>query len=195
MLITSRKLVHYFQTHPILVVTSFLIRDILHNQDATGRIAKWAVELGSFELNFKPRTAIKSQALVDFLAEWTEIQTPAADEKLEYWTMYFDGSLMVEGTGAGIVLISPTGERLKYVLQIYFPASNNAAKYEALLHGLRITISLGIRRMAVHGDSELVVNQVQKEYSCTSTKMSVIVGRSGNWRAPIPTGVFVQQLH
>src|SRR6266540_823315 len=53
-LITSRKLVHYFQAHPISVVTSFLIGDILHNQDATGRITKWAVEVGSFELSFQP---------------------------------------------------------------------------------------------------------------------------------------------
>ena len=74
--------------------------------------------------------------------------------------MHFDGSLMIEGTGAGILLISPSGERLKYVLQIYFPASNNAGEYEALLHGLRIAISLGIQRLAVCGDSELVVNQV-----------------------------------
>ena len=74
--------------------------------------------------------------------------------------MYFDGSLMMEGAGAGIVLISPIGERLKYVLQIYFLVSNNAAEYKALLHGLRIAISLGIRRLVVRGDSELVVNQV-----------------------------------
>src|SRR5438876_6158479 len=96
----------------------------------------------------------------------------ATTEKLEYWTMYFDGSLMIEGAGAGIMLISPTGERLKYVLQIHFPTSNNAAEYEALLHGLCITILLGIRRLVVRGDSELVINPVQKEYSCTSTKMS-----------------------
>src|SRR5438045_5043014 len=53
-LITSRKLVHYFQAHPISVVTSFLIGDILHNRDTTGRIAKWAMELRSFELSFQP---------------------------------------------------------------------------------------------------------------------------------------------
>ena len=84
MLITLQKLVHYFQAHPISVVTSFSIGEILHNRDATGRIAKWAVELGSFELTFQPQMAIKSQALVDFIAEWTEVQTPAITEKLEY---------------------------------------------------------------------------------------------------------------
>ena len=147
------------------MVTSFPIGEILHNRDATSRIAKWVVELRSFELIFQPRTAIKSQALIDFIAEWTEVQTPAITKKLEYWTIYFDDSLMMEGVGAGIMLISPTGERLKYVLQIHFPASNNGAEYEALLHGLRNAISLGIRRLAVRGDSELVINQVQTEYS------------------------------
>ena len=86
--------------------------------------------------------------------------------------MYFDGSLMLEGAGTGILLINPAGERLKYVLQIHFPASNNTAEYEALLHGLRIAVSLGIRRLAVRGDSELIINQVQKEYLCNSDKMS-----------------------
>src|SRR5437763_9797975 len=138
--------------------------------------------------------------------------------------MYFNGSLMIEGTGAGIMLISPTGERLKHVLQIYFPASNNAAEYEALLHDLRIAISLGIRWLVVRGDSELVINQVQKEYSCTSTKMSAYcqevrklegtfdglelthvlwndnneadeLAKMGSKRTPAPTGVFVQQLY
>src|SRR5204862_248640 len=70
-LITSRKLVHYFQAHPIFMVTSFPIGDILHNHDATGRIAKWAMEIRSFELSFQPRTPIKSEALIDFIAEWT----------------------------------------------------------------------------------------------------------------------------
>ena len=92
------------------MVTSFPIGDILHNRDATGRIAKWAVELGSFELSFQPWMAIKYQALVDFIAEWTETQTPATTEKLEYWTIYFNGSLMIEGMGTGVVLVSPTGE-------------------------------------------------------------------------------------
>src|SRR5436190_3932682 len=131
---------------------------------------------------------------------------------------------MIEGAGAGIMLISPTGEQLKYVLQIHFPISNNAAEYEALLHSLRIAISLDIRWLAVRGDSELVVNQVQKEYLCTSTKMSAYcqevrklegtfdglelthvlrndnneadeLVKMGSKRTPVPIGVFVQQLH
>jgi hypothetical protein len=69
-LITSRKLRHYFDAYNILVFSDFPLVDILHNRDATGRISKWAVELGVLTLDFKPRIAIKSQALVDFMAEW-----------------------------------------------------------------------------------------------------------------------------
>ena len=71
--------------------------------------------------------------------------------------MYFDGSLKLDGGGAGILFISPKGEQLKYVLQILFEVSNNEAKYEALLHRLRLAISLRIKRLLIFGDSKLVV--------------------------------------
>jgi len=77
--------------------------------------------------------------------------------------MYLDGSLKVAGGGAGVLFISPTGEKLKYVLQILFEVSNNEAEYEALLHGLRLAISLEIKRLLVFGDSKLVIQQVNKE--------------------------------
>jgi hypothetical protein len=115
-LITSRKLRHYFQEYSISVVTDYPLGDILRNQDATGRISKWAVELGTLNIDFKPRTAIKSQALVDFMAEWWENQLPTPTERSEHWVMYFDGSLKLEGACAGVLLISPTGEQLKYIL-------------------------------------------------------------------------------
>ena len=73
LLITSRKLRHYFDEHKITVVTDFPLGDILCNQNAMGRISKWAVELGSHQIEFIPRKAIKSQVLADFIAEWTEI--------------------------------------------------------------------------------------------------------------------------
>ena len=59
--------------------------------------------------------------------------------------MYFDGSLKLEGGGAGVLFISPKGEQLKYVLQILFEVSNNETENEALLHGLRLAVSLGIK--------------------------------------------------
>ena len=60
--------------------------------------------------------------------------------------------------------MSPRGDRLSYVLQIHFNSSNNEAEYEALLYGLRMAISLGVRCLMVYGDSDLVVNQVMKEW-------------------------------
>jgi hypothetical protein len=80
-LITSRKLRHYFQEYSISIVTDYPLGDILRNQDATGRISKWTVELGALNIYFKPRTAIKSQALVDFMAEWRENQLPSLTER------------------------------------------------------------------------------------------------------------------
>nr|AAX96554.1 retrotransposon protein, putative, Ty3-gypsy sub-class [Oryza sativa Japonica Group]ABA93240.1 retrotransposon protein, putative, Ty3-gypsy subclass [Oryza sativa Japonica Group] len=169
---SSQKLSHYFQGHSVTVVTSFPLGDILHNREANGRIAKWALELMSLDISFKPRTSIKSQALADFVAEWTECQEDIPGEKMEHWTMHLDGSKRLSGTGAGVVLISPTGERLSYVLWIHFSASHNVAEYEALLHGLRIAISLGIKRLIVRRDSQLVVNQVMKEWSCLDDNMT-----------------------
>ena len=82
----------------------------------------------------KPRTAIKSQALANFLAEWRENQIPAPASISDHWTMYFDGSLKLGEREAGVLFISPKGEQLKYVFQILFEVSNNEAEYEALLH-------------------------------------------------------------
>jgi ribonuclease HI len=71
--------------------------------------------------------------------------------------MYFDGSMRVMGTGAGIIVISRKGDKMKYVLQIHFLASNNVIEYEALMHGLYITINLRVRRLICGRDSDLVV--------------------------------------
>jgi hypothetical protein len=83
-LITSRKLRHHFQEYSISVVTDYPLDDILRNQDATGRISKWTVELGALNIDFKPRIAIKSQALVDFMAEWRKNQLPTPTKRPEH---------------------------------------------------------------------------------------------------------------
>ena len=93
-------------------------------------------------IRYITRIAIKSQALVDFVAEWTEVQLPAQNVSHEYCTMYFDGSVMALGSGVGVVLISPDGSRLRYAIRLHFLASNNAMEYDALINGLRIAIKL-----------------------------------------------------
>ena len=70
-----------------------------------------------------------------------QLQTP--DVTHEYWTMYFDEFVMAPSSGAGVVLITPDGSRLRYAIRLHFLASNNAAEYEALINRLRITIELG----------------------------------------------------
>jgi len=78
-LITSRKLKHYFDGHRVLVTTCFPLGDILLNEYANGRIVKWAMELCPFSLNFQSRTTVKSQALVDFIEEWTDLNATPVD--------------------------------------------------------------------------------------------------------------------
>jgi len=126
-----------------MVVSSFPLGEIIQSREAMGRIAKWSVELMSETLTYAPRKAIKSQALVDFIAEWTHSELPPAQVQAELWTMYIDGSLMKTGAGAGLLLVSPLGVHMRYVIRIHFAASNNVTEYEALVNGLKIATELG----------------------------------------------------
>jgi ribonuclease HI len=160
--LTRRKLRHYFESHPVTVMLSFPLGEIIQCREASGRIAKWVVELMGKTLSFAPRKAIKSQVLADFLAEWTDTQLPTTPIQPELWTMYFDGSLMKTGAGAGLLFVSPLGKHLLYIIRLHFPASNNVAEYEALVNGLRIAIELGVQCLDARGDLQLVIDQVMK---------------------------------
>ena len=103
----SRKLQHYFQEYSIMVASEVPLNDIINNRDAIDRIAKWAIGLLPFEINYKPRQAIKSQVLADFVAEWTDAEIPKDYDTYSNWVMHFDGSKMLTGLGAGVVLTSP----------------------------------------------------------------------------------------
>jgi ribonuclease HI len=170
-ILTRRKLRHYFESHSVTVVSSFPLGEIIQCREASGRIAKRAVEIMGETISFAPRKAIKSQVLADFVAEWVDTQLPTAPIQPELWTMFFDGSLMKTGAGAGLLFISPLGKRLRYVLHLHFPASNNVAEYEVLVNGLRIAIELGVRRLDARGDLQLVINQVMKNSHYHDPKM------------------------
>ena len=106
---------------------------------------------------------------MDFVAEWTDTQLPPTQVQSELWMMYFDESLMK--TGAGLLFISPLGVHMRYIIRIHFATSNNVVEYEALVNGLKIAIELGVRRLDVRGDSQLVIDQVMKTSNCHDPKM------------------------
>ena len=94
---------------------------------------------------------------------------------------------MRTGLGAGVVLTSPKGDKLRYVLQVHFAASNNVAEYEALIHGLRLAKELGIRRILCYGDSDLVVQQSSGDWDAKDANMASYRGYSNS--ADTLTGV------
>jgi ribonuclease HI len=138
--------------------------------------------------------------------------------------MYFDGSKRIQGAGAGVVLISPQGDKLKYVLRMSFPqASNNEAEYEALLHRMKMAKACGATRLKIFGDSNLVVQQVMNKCDAISDNMTAYrnlyhylegtfdgcevshVSRASNEEAdnlanigsqclPVPQGVFWEEI-
>jgi hypothetical protein len=137
----------------VMVVSLFLLDEIIRKPDAAGIIAKWFVELMVETLAYAPRKAIKSQILVDFIAEWMDTQLPPPQIQAECWTLYLDGSVMKTGAGVGLLFTSLLGEHMRYAIHLHFPASNNIVEYEALLWGLRIVIETGVKHLDVRGDS------------------------------------------
>jgi ribonuclease HI len=125
------------------------------------------------DITYEKRKAIKSQVLPDFTTEWLELQNIGPPDLSSVWTMYFDGSKRVQGAGAGEVLTSPQGDKLKYVLRMSFPqASNNEAEYEALLHGMKMAKACGATRLKIFGDSNLVVQQVMNKCDAINDNMT-----------------------
>jgi ribonuclease HI len=110
---------------------------------------------------------IKSQALTNFIVEWTDSGLRGISDLLDHWVMYFDGSYTLKGEGASVVLIPPEGDVLKYATQIEFPTTNNTAEYEGLVTGLQLAKELGIQRLLIRGDSQLVANKYKKSTATT----------------------------
>jgi ribonuclease HI len=152
-------------------IQKLLYAVVLVRRKLARKIAKWLVELMGKTLAYAPRKAIKSQILADFVVEWMDTQLPPPQIQTECWTLYFNGSVMKTGAGAGLLFISPLGEHMRYAVRLHFLASNNMAEYEALLCGLRIAIETGIKRLDVRGDSQLMIDQVMKNASCHNDKM------------------------
>ncbi|KAK1648475.1 hypothetical protein QYE76_066280 [Lolium multiflorum] len=116
--------------------------------------------------------AATPQILPDFVAEWMELQNTGPPDLSRTWTMNFDGSKRLEGAGAGVILVSPQGDKLKYVLRMTFPnASNDEAEYEARIHGMKMAKACGATRLKIYGDSQLVAQQVMNQCDAVNDSM------------------------
>jgi hypothetical protein len=126
----------------------------MRNREATGRIGKWAADLNEFTIDYVHRSSIQSQALADFIADWTPgAQEEETNKNTEAWTVFCDGSRGTFGARAAVVLIAPSKVRTCYAAKLDFSCTNNIAEYEALLLGLRKLRAMGIRRVILKTDS------------------------------------------
>ena len=154
LIMASRKLRQYFQSHHIVILTDQPIKEILQKMSNSGRMVKWSVELSEYSLEFRPRRAIKAQILADFVAECSfhdQTHSPSymdtamvlydpvvIQNETHRWSIYVDGSSAWESGGADVLLIRPNYQQLQYSLRFLFPITNNATEYEALLAGLKM---------------------------------------------------------
>jgi ribonuclease HI len=170
-LMASRKLRHYFQAYHIIVPSSQTLKDIMRNREATGRIGKWAAELNEFSIDYVHRSSIKSQALADFIADWTPGAQEEANKDVEAWTLFCDGSWGTFGAGAAAILVAPSKVRTCYAIRLDFSCTNNIAEYEALLLGLRKLKAMGIRRAVLKTDSQVISGHVDKSCKARDPKL------------------------
>ncbi|XP_024163750.1 uncharacterized protein LOC112170643 [Rosa chinensis] len=179
LLIAARRLRQYFQAHTIHVLTNQTLKQVLQKSESLGRLVKWSIELGEFDIHYTPRTAIKGQAATDFIAEFIRREDAASlDETVSEnhttptWTLHVDRSSNSKQSGAGVVLTDPEGNTYEYALQFKFKASNNAAECEALIVGIQLAKELGVMKLAIFSDSQLVVNQVDDHFQAKESHLS-----------------------
>ncbi|KAG9447252.1 hypothetical protein H6P81_013380 [Aristolochia fimbriata] len=163
----------------------------------SGRLAKWALLLYEFEINFVPQRAIKGQALANFLAdhpvpaEW-ELTEEFPDEEiflvevLPPWEMYFDGAARRNGAGAGVLFVSPKKDLLPYSLVLTQICSNNEAEYQAIILGLGITVEMQMLQLNIYDNSALVIKQLTGEFEVKKLEHEPLWRYAGELLAQIP---------
>nr|GFA66274.1 reverse transcriptase domain-containing protein [Tanacetum cinerariifolium] len=142
----------------------------------------------NYTLMEKPRTSVKGQILADFIVERPEgdsLNTPmeAEEELSNPWTLFTDGSSCIDSSGAGLILTNPKGAEFTYALRFRFDATNNDAKYEALIVGLIIAEQMGVKYLQANVDSRLVANQ---EKSVNEAEVfAVVEEKEDTWMDPL----------
>ena len=135
----------------IIALTDQPMKKVMNRPDAVGQMILWAVELGEFNIKYRPRTAIKAQALADFVAEFTSREENKINEA--FWMAKVDGSSNKEGGGVGVVLETLEKDVIQYAVRLQFLTTNNEAEYEALLTKLKLAKTMGAQKLNVYSDS------------------------------------------
>ena len=115
----ARKLKPYFQAHTIIVLTDQPLKKAMSSPEAAERIALWAIELSEFDIQYHLRTAVKGQIVADFITEYTQLKGKGA-KGLGQWSIYKDGSSNQHAGGAGMVIQTPEGDKIKCMIRLDF---------------------------------------------------------------------------
>nr|GEW58700.1 hypothetical protein [Tanacetum cinerariifolium] len=181
LLYMSRRLRRYFEAHHIKVITDQPLKRILNKARALGKLAKYLVELETYNITYVPRNAIKGQVLADFLLEAIVGNLPEEFFRLparvknkdndERWTLFINEASNSKGSGVGLVLISPGSTEFTYALRLNFTSTNNEVKYKAFLAGLHMAAKMKVQDIDVMVDSKLVASQINRSYVASSPRM------------------------
>ncbi|XP_048435482.1 uncharacterized protein LOC125475154 [Pyrus x bretschneideri] len=190
LVVATQKLRPYFQGHPVIFMTKYPLRSVLHSPDASQQVMKWVLELGQYSLTYQPHTTIKAQTLVDFIAEFTPsikdaaTQPKSTSETAEhaiavlappngyFWHLQVDRSSNHQGLGACLVLITPDDSILEQAITLSFKASNNEAEYEIVLAGLRLAKDLAVKELSIYSNSQLITNQILGDSAAKHPRMA-----------------------
>ena len=165
-----QKLCPYFQAYPVVVLTDLPLRGTIHKPDLSGRMARWAMELSEYGIQYMPRLFKKWKVMADFLAELPQPNTRPNSKG--WWTLHVDGASRQSGSGIRLHLTSPTGEKIEQAVRLGFGASNNESEYEALIVGVELTLAVGTDSLLIHSDSQLVVGQINEEFESREPRMT-----------------------
>ena len=159
------------------------LRKAMNSPKAVGRMALWAIELSEFDIQYRPRTAIKGLVVVDFIVEFILMDGQGVEMILQ-WNIYTEGSSNRQAGGAGVVLFSLEKDKIECMIRLEFHSTNNEAEYKALIVGIDLVRAAEAKKMVIHSDSQIVTSQVNDIYECKNERMKryldEVKGRIGN---------------
>ncbi|KAJ1403360.1 Ribonuclease H domain [Sesbania bispinosa] len=193
----AQKYMHYFQAHTVEVMCkSEGIKCLLQSPSLTGRMSRCALMMSEYDIQLIHPTKLKSQALTDMLAICSSGEDEDVMEELrgempsinackkqeaKWWTLRFDGTPAHPCGGARVILEQEGGKVLVFSYQLRFPCTNNEAEYEALVLGLRMAGELGVRRLRIKGDLNLVIKQLKGQYGAKEESLAMYKEEALKW--------------